>query len=151
VTGEDRPALRAVGGGREDPVIRRRRFEAAHPEAVILPPAAGRCRAVVPAGMPSARGRRVQAVPGASEDRRGSTARRPASPARLRPDQVSAPPPQDRQQVTIAHRAGADGLHGRRRSAVVVQLELVRVLYASHVGALECSLPCGNTSLIVVG
>jgi hypothetical protein len=49
--GKDRPALRAVGGGAEDSVARRRRFEEAHPEAVILPPAAGRWRAVVPAGM----------------------------------------------------------------------------------------------------
>lgn len=47
----DRPALRLVDGSApEDPVLRRRRFEQAHPEAVILPPAAGRWRAVVPAG-----------------------------------------------------------------------------------------------------
>jgi len=32
-------------------VVRRQRFEAAHPEAVILPPAAGRWRAVLPAGL----------------------------------------------------------------------------------------------------
>ena len=32
-------------------MVRRRRFEEAHPEAVILPPAAGRWRAVVPAGL----------------------------------------------------------------------------------------------------
>jgi hypothetical protein len=51
VTGADRPALRAVGGGREDPVIRRRQFEAAHPDVTILPPAAARWRAVVPAGL----------------------------------------------------------------------------------------------------
>jgi hypothetical protein len=51
VTGADRPALRAVGGGAEDAVVRRRRFEQAHPEAVILPPAAGRWRAVVPPGL----------------------------------------------------------------------------------------------------
>jgi hypothetical protein len=51
VTGADRPALRAVGGGREDPVIRRRHFEAAHPDVTILPPAAGRWRAVVPPGL----------------------------------------------------------------------------------------------------
>ena len=31
--------------------MRRRRFEAAHPEAVILAPAAGRWRAVVPPGL----------------------------------------------------------------------------------------------------
>ena len=35
----------------EDAVVRRRRFEAAHPEAVIPPPAAGRWRAVVPPGL----------------------------------------------------------------------------------------------------
>ncbi len=51
MTGADRPALRVVGGGAEDPVIRRRRFEREHPEAVILPPAAGRWRAVVPTGL----------------------------------------------------------------------------------------------------
>ena len=51
MTGADRPALRAVGGGAEDAVVRRRRFEQAHPEAVILPPAAGRWRAVVPPGL----------------------------------------------------------------------------------------------------
>ena len=42
--------LSPVGGGSEDSVIRRRRFEEAHPEAVILPPAAGRWRAVIPPG-----------------------------------------------------------------------------------------------------
>jgi len=51
MTGMDRPDLRAVNGGREDPVVRRRRFEKAHPEAVILPPCAGRWRAVIPAGL----------------------------------------------------------------------------------------------------
>ena len=51
MTGLERPALRAVGGGQEDSVARRRRFEQEHPEAVILPPAAGRWRAVVPAGL----------------------------------------------------------------------------------------------------
>jgi len=52
VTGADRPALHAVvGGGAEDPVVRRQRFEQEHPEAVILPPAAGRWRAVVPPGL----------------------------------------------------------------------------------------------------
>jgi len=52
VTGGSRPALRAVDGtGPDDPVVRRRRFEAAHPQAVILPPAAGRWRAVLPAGV----------------------------------------------------------------------------------------------------
>ena len=44
--------LRVIDGGApEDPVIRRRRFEEAHPEAVILPPTAGRWRAVVPPGL----------------------------------------------------------------------------------------------------
>jgi hypothetical protein len=51
MTGMDRPDLRAVNGGREDSVVRRRRFERAHPEAVILPPCAGRWRAVIPAGL----------------------------------------------------------------------------------------------------
>ena len=51
MTGAERPALRVVGGGQEDPVARRRRFEQEHPEAVILPPAAGRWRAVVPPGL----------------------------------------------------------------------------------------------------
>ena len=37
--------------GHVDPVVRRQQFEAAHPEAVILPPAAGRWRAVVPPGL----------------------------------------------------------------------------------------------------
>jgi len=50
-TGKDRPALRAVGGGAEDAVVRRRRFEQEHTEAVILPPTAGRWRAVVPPGL----------------------------------------------------------------------------------------------------
>lgn len=50
MTGEDRPVLRVVDG-REDSVIRRRRFEQAHPEVVILPPCAGRWRAVLPAGL----------------------------------------------------------------------------------------------------
>jgi hypothetical protein len=49
--GKDRPTLHAVGGGQEDPVVRRQRFEEAHPEAVILPPTAGRWRAVVPPGL----------------------------------------------------------------------------------------------------
>jgi hypothetical protein len=35
-----------VAGGTEDAVVRRRRFERAHPGAVILPPSAGRWRAV---------------------------------------------------------------------------------------------------------
>jgi hypothetical protein len=46
MTGAERPALRVVGA-----VVRRRRLEEAHPEAVILPPAAGRWRAVVPPGL----------------------------------------------------------------------------------------------------
>ena len=46
-----RPDLRMISSSTpEDPVVRRRRFEEAHPEAVILPPAAGRWRVVVPAG-----------------------------------------------------------------------------------------------------
>jgi len=51
VTG--RPVLRVIDGEGEpgDPVVRRQRFEQAHPEAVILPPSAGRWRAVVPAGL----------------------------------------------------------------------------------------------------
>ncbi len=48
--GRDRPDLRVVDG-REDAVVRRRRFEQDHPEAVILPPTAGRWRAVVPPGL----------------------------------------------------------------------------------------------------
>ncbi len=44
--------LRVIDGGApEDPVLRRRRFEEPHPEAVILPPCAGRWRAVVPPGL----------------------------------------------------------------------------------------------------
>ena len=50
MTGEDRPDLRVVDG-REGSVVRRRGFEQAHPEAVILPPCAGRWRAVVPPGL----------------------------------------------------------------------------------------------------
>ena len=47
-----RPPLRVIDGtGPDDPVSRRQRFEQAHPEAVILPPAAGRWRAVVPPGL----------------------------------------------------------------------------------------------------
>jgi hypothetical protein len=48
--GKDRPELRVVDG-REDSVVRRQRFEQTHPEAVILPPSAGRWRAVVPPGL----------------------------------------------------------------------------------------------------
>ena len=51
MTGPGRPALRAISGDGDDAVTRRRRFEQAHPEAVILPPAAGRWRAVVPPGL----------------------------------------------------------------------------------------------------
>ena len=51
MTGTDRPDLRVVDGGREDSVVRRRRFEEAHPAVVILPPCVGRWRAVVPAGL----------------------------------------------------------------------------------------------------
>ncbi len=52
MTGEDRPDLRLVNGSApEDPVIRRRRFEQEHPEVVILPPSAGRWRAVIPVGL----------------------------------------------------------------------------------------------------
>jgi hypothetical protein len=51
MTRNDRPDLRVVDGALEDSVIRRRRFEEAHPEAVILPPCAGRWRAVIPAGL----------------------------------------------------------------------------------------------------
>jgi hypothetical protein len=51
MTRNDPPDLRVVDGGREDSVVRRRRFEQAHPEAVILPPCAGRWRAVIPAGL----------------------------------------------------------------------------------------------------
>ena len=46
VNGTDRPDLRVVDG-REDAVVQRRRFEQDHPEAVILPPRAGRWRAVI--------------------------------------------------------------------------------------------------------
>lgn len=48
-----RPVLRVIDGEGEpeDPVVRRQRFERAHSEAVILPPSAGRWRAVVPAGL----------------------------------------------------------------------------------------------------
>jgi hypothetical protein len=47
-----RPDLRVIGGGApEDPVVRRQRFEQANPGTVILPPAAGRWRAVVPPGL----------------------------------------------------------------------------------------------------
>lgn len=46
---KDRPDLRLVDG-QADPVLRRQRFEHAHPEAVILVPSARRWRAVVPPG-----------------------------------------------------------------------------------------------------
>jgi hypothetical protein len=45
VTAKDRPDPR-LADGREDAMIRRRKFQQAHPEAVILPPCAGRWRAV---------------------------------------------------------------------------------------------------------
>jgi hypothetical protein len=48
--GKDRPNLHVVEG-REDPVLRRQRFELAHPDAVILAPSAGRWRAIVPPGL----------------------------------------------------------------------------------------------------
>jgi hypothetical protein len=51
MTGNDRPDLRVVDGALEDSVLRRRRFEEAHPEAVILPPCTGRWHAVIPAGL----------------------------------------------------------------------------------------------------
>jgi hypothetical protein len=51
MTRKDQPDLRVVDGGGEDSVVRRRRFEEAHPEAVILPPCAGRWRAVISAGL----------------------------------------------------------------------------------------------------
>ena len=51
MTGAERPALRVVSGGQEDAVVRRRRFEQERPEAVSLPPCAGRWRAVVLAGL----------------------------------------------------------------------------------------------------
>jgi hypothetical protein len=51
MTGTDRANLRAVDDDREDSVIRRQRFEEAHPEAVILPPCMGRWRAILPAGL----------------------------------------------------------------------------------------------------
>jgi hypothetical protein len=59
----ERPGLRVVNGSApEHAVVRRRRFELAHPEAVILPPTTGRWRAVVPPGLiPGGR----QTTPGA--------------------------------------------------------------------------------------
>ena len=48
--GRDRPELRVVDGW-ADPVLRRQRFELAHPDAVILAPSAGRWRAIVPPGL----------------------------------------------------------------------------------------------------
>ena len=55
-----RPALRVFeGGAPEDPLVRRRRFERYHPEVVILPPSAGRWRAVVPPGLLSRDGTRT--------------------------------------------------------------------------------------------
>jgi hypothetical protein len=47
VTRPGKPALRLAGGsGLDDAVVRKHRFEAAHPDAVILPPAPERWRAV---------------------------------------------------------------------------------------------------------
>jgi hypothetical protein len=48
--GKDRSDLRVVDG-REDPVLRRQRFELAQPDAVILAPSAGRWRAIVSPGL----------------------------------------------------------------------------------------------------
>lgn len=45
----ERPALRGISG-REDPVLRRRRFEQDHPDVTIMPPVGGRWRAIVPPG-----------------------------------------------------------------------------------------------------
>ena len=64
MTGTDRPDLGAVDGGREDSVIRRQRFENAHPEAVILPPGTGRWRAVIPAGLIPGDGTKTTLGPG---------------------------------------------------------------------------------------
>jgi hypothetical protein len=50
MSGKDRPDLRLIDG-RQDAVVRRRTFEEAHPETVILPPSADRWRAVLPAGL----------------------------------------------------------------------------------------------------
>ena len=58
MTGKNRPGLR-LAGSREDPVLRRQRFEQAHPEAVILPPCAGRWRAVLPPALIPADGART--------------------------------------------------------------------------------------------
>ena len=60
MTGAERPPLRVIAGtGPDDSVVRRRRFEEAHPEAVILTPAAGRWRAVVPPGLIAGDGTRT--------------------------------------------------------------------------------------------
>jgi hypothetical protein len=59
VTRDDPPLLRMMDGDLKDSVIRRRRFEEAHPEAVILPPCAGRWRAVIPAGLIAGDGTRT--------------------------------------------------------------------------------------------
>jgi hypothetical protein len=48
--GKNRPDLHVVDG-RADAVVRRQRFELAHPQAVILPPSAGRWRAIVSPGL----------------------------------------------------------------------------------------------------
>jgi hypothetical protein len=38
-----RPQLRIIGGGLDDTVVRRKRFEDAHPEIVITPPVTHAC------------------------------------------------------------------------------------------------------------
>jgi len=54
MTRAGRPVLRVVdGSGQQDAVVRRQRFEAAHPEVTIVRPATARdrWRAVVPPGL----------------------------------------------------------------------------------------------------
>jgi hypothetical protein len=38
-----RPRLRVLSGGLDEPVLRRKRFECAHPEIVITPPGSHTC------------------------------------------------------------------------------------------------------------